>query len=140
MWLNFLRTSKGVYCMRVANDVSIRIQIILSAITITECIMGRLLVLSPYLPTCLKQEVGQTSRKSGICGLKVGHSYKFDINSRKWSSLAINYCQKKKRDRMKKKRDSSNKSWTTNRDCPSESGTVGGYVSHHLHWHINQLS
>ena len=32
----------------------------------------------------------------------------------------------KKRDRVMKKRDRG-KFWTKNRDCPSKSGTVGGY-------------
>ena len=34
-----------------------------------------------YLPTCLKQKVGQNSSKNGTFGLKAGHSHKFDKNS-----------------------------------------------------------
>ena len=42
----------------------------------------------------------------------------------------------KKRDRVMKKLDRG-KFWTKNRDCPSKSGTVGGYVAITLFHTIN---
>ena len=44
----------------------------------------------------------------------------------KLSSKLVPKKSVKKRDRVKKKWDSS-KFWTKNQDCPSKSGTVGGY-------------
>ena len=44
----------------------------------------------------------------------------------KFSNKLVPKKSVKKRDRVKKKRDSS-KFWTKNQDCPSKSGTVGKY-------------
>ena len=46
----------------------------------------------------------------------------------KFSNKLVPKKSVKKWDRVKKKWDSS-KFWTINQDCPSKSGTVGGYVS-----------
>ena len=80
-----------------------------------------------YLPTCVKQKAGQTSIESGTLGLKVGHSYRFDINNRlkmvKFSNkLVPKNSIKNNEGRVKKKWDSS-KFWTKNWDCPSKRGS-----------------
>ena len=87
---------------------------------------GATCLLISYLPTCLKQKVGQITGKSGIFGLKAGHSYKFDKNSKK----KIKFSDKlvlKKQDRVKKSGMVANFGPKI-RTVPLKAGQLGKYV------------